>query len=74
MSKYELGDDGTGKEYEVTYLELHNAYEHNFHTDWKDSGFDICLECDLIRRTGGAFDWQEDELVSMETYAKEASK
>ena len=68
------GDDGTGNEYEATYLELHNQYEHNFHTDWEESGFDICIECDLIRRTGGLMDWQESELVSDETFMKERAK
>jgi hypothetical protein len=53
------------------YLQNHNEREHNFHTDWDDSGFDICIECDLIRRTGGLYEWQNEELVTMEEYAKE---
>lgn len=53
------------------YLFQHNNKEHNFHTDWEDSGFDICLECDLIRRTGGLYEWKEGELVSESTYTKE---
>jgi hypothetical protein len=52
------------------YLEEHNEREHNFQTDWEDRGFDICIECDLIRRTGGLLDWKESELVSMEEYGK----
>jgi len=52
------------------YLEEHNEREHNFQTDWEDRGFDICIECDLIRRTGGLLNWEESELVPMEEYAK----
>ena len=29
----------------------------------EDSGLDICLECDLIRRTGGLYEWKDSELV-----------
>jgi hypothetical protein len=54
------------------YLSQHNELEHNFHTDWEDRGFDICIECDLVRRTGGVYEWKEEELVTMEQYAKEA--
>lgn len=53
------------------YLLEHNLKEHNFHTDWQDSGFDICIECDLIRRTGGLMDWADSELVNQETFMKE---
>ena len=53
------------------YLDDHNNREHNYHTDWEDRGFDICIECDLIRRTGGLYHWEESELVTMEEYAKE---
>ena len=52
------------------YLATHNDREHNFHTDWEESGFDVCLECDLVRRTGGLLDWEEEELVSMTDYEK----
>jgi hypothetical protein len=51
------------------YLNEHNQNEHNFHTDWQERGFDICLECDLIRHTGGFMDWEESELVSQDEYA-----
>jgi hypothetical protein len=53
------------------YLQEHNEKEHNYHTDLEESGFDICIECDLIRRTGGLYQWQESELVTMDTYASE---
>ena len=53
------------------YLATHNEKEHNYHTNWEESGFDVCIECDLIRRTGGLYEWEEKELVSMETYGKE---
>ena len=53
------------------YLDNHNEREHNYHTDWQDSGFDICIECDLIRRTGGLFNWEESELVTDEVFMKE---
>ena len=53
------------------YLTMHNEKEHNYHTNWEESGFDICIECDLIRRTGGLYLWEETELVSMDTYNKE---
>ena len=53
------------------YLLEHNEREHNYHTDLEESGFDICIECDLIRRTGGLYQWEESELVSMDTYANE---
>ena len=52
------------------YLLEHNEREHNFHTDWEERGYDICIECDLIRRTGGLYEWKESELVPMEEYAK----
>ena len=53
------------------YLAMHNEKEHNYHTNWEESGFDICIECDLIRRTGGLYQWEESELVTMDTYANE---
>ena len=56
------------------YLQEHNEREHNYHTDLNESGFDVCIECDLIRRTGGLYEWEEGELVSMETYDKEKGK
>lgn len=45
------------------YLQTHNEREHNFHTDWNDTGLDVCIECDLVRRTGGLLNWEEGELV-----------
>lgn len=45
------------------YLNTHNLNEHNFHTNWEDKGFDVCLECDLVRHTGGLYLWKEEELV-----------
>ena len=53
------------------YLNNHNEREHNYHTDYNDSGFDICIECDLIRRTGGLLNWQESELVTGDVFMKE---
>ena len=53
------------------YLDEHNEREHNFHTDFEDSGFDVCIECDLIRRTGGLLNWEADEIVSDETFMRE---
>ena len=53
------------------YLDNHNNQEHNFHTDYNESGFDICCECDLIRRTGGLLNWEESELVTGDVYMKE---
>lgn len=47
------------------YLQTHNDREHNFHTDWDDRGLDICIECDLVRRTGGLLEWKEEELVTL---------
>ena len=52
------------------YLLEHNEREHNYHTDYEDRGYDICIECDLIRRTGGLFEWKEEELVSDKEYAR----
>jgi len=52
------------------YLLKHNEREHNYHTDYKDRGYDICIECDLIRRTGGLFEWKKEELVSDKEYAR----
>lgn len=54
----------------MTYLEEHNKNEHNYHTDWQDIGFDICIECDLIRRTGGTMNWLESELVTDKEYVQ----
>jgi len=53
------------------YLDRHNEAEHNYHTDYEERGFDICIECDLIRRTGGLYEWKEEELVSMKEYERE---
>lgn len=53
------------------YLDRHNEGEHNYHTDYEERGFDICIECDLIRRTGGLYEWKEEELVSMKEYEEE---
>ena len=50
------------------YLEQHNQDEHNYHTDWEDRGVDVCIECDLIRKTGGLYEWKEEELISQEQY------
>ena len=44
------------------YLQEHNEREHNYHTDLNESGFDVCIECDLIRRTGGLYEWEEGEI------------
>ena len=55
----------------IDYLMNHNDKEHNYHTDWQDSGFDICIECDLIRRTGGLYEWKIEELVTMTQYITE---
>ena len=51
------------------YLNNHNEREHNYHTDYEERGFDICIECDLIRRTGGTMEWLESELVSDTEYS-----
>ena len=50
------------------YLNKHNYEEHNFATNAEESGFDICIECDLIRRTGGLYEWLESELVSEQEF------
>ena len=54
----------------IKYLQEHNEREHNYHTDLEESGFDVCIECDLIRRTGGLYEWKEEELVSEKEYAE----
>lgn len=53
------------------YLRSHNEREHNYHTDYEGRGFDLCIECDLIRRTGGLYEWKEEELVSVKEYEEE---
>jgi len=52
------------------YLQEHNEKEHNYHTNWEESGFDVCVECDLIRKTGGLYEWKEEELVTEKEYVK----
>lgn len=54
----------------IQYLQEHNEREHNYHTDLEERGFDVCMECDLIRRTGGLYEWKEEELVSEKEYAE----
>ena len=50
------------------FLAEHNNEEHNFHTNIEGSGSDVCMECDLIRRTGGSYDWLDEEIVTEEEY------